>query len=131
VRHHEAGRPDEVSRDPQQHFALRKRFGNEAKLVLLEVSQPAVDQLRGCRGRRAGEIVLLDEQHGETAARGVARDPCAVDAATDHEQIVEGGMGNRSLQAADYTVRSTASFSVASNAAPFPEGRFSARNAPP
>jgi len=52
VRHHEARRPDEVRGDPEQHLALGERLGDQAKLVLLEVAQPAMDQLRGRRGGR-------------------------------------------------------------------------------
>jgi hypothetical protein len=33
-------------REPQQHLALAQRLAHQAELVLLEVAQPAVDQLR-------------------------------------------------------------------------------------
>jgi hypothetical protein len=46
MRHDEARRPDEVARDAQQDLALGKRLGHQAELVVLEVAQPAVDQLR-------------------------------------------------------------------------------------
>jgi hypothetical protein len=39
-----------------------------------------------------GEIVLLDEQHGQTASRGVACDTRAIDPATHDEQIVPAAL---------------------------------------
>ena len=74
--------------DAQQDLALGERLGHQAELVVLEVAQAAVDQLRGGRRGRAGEIVLLDQQHRQAAPRGVARDAGAVDAAADHQQVV-------------------------------------------
>ena len=35
----------------------------------------------------AGEIVLLDQQHRQSAARGIARDADTVDAAADDEEV--------------------------------------------
>src|SRR5258706_8440434 len=87
VRHDEACRPDEVAGDAQQDLALGKRFGHEAELVLLEVAQAAVDQLRRRRGGRAREIGALDEQRRQAAPGCVARDPGAVDAPADDEEV--------------------------------------------
>ena len=73
VRHDEARRPGEVSGDAQQDLALGERFGDEAELELLEVAQPAVDQLGG-RGRRgARQVAALDEDRRQAAAGRVAR----------------------------------------------------------
>ena len=59
VRHHEAQRPHDVRRAPQQHLALGQRLAHQRELVVLEVAQPAVDQLgRRRRGVRR-QIVLL------------------------------------------------------------------------
>ena len=58
--------------------------------AMLEIAKPAVDQLgRGLR-RARGEIVLLDQQHAQAAAGGVARDAGTVDAAADDGEIVVG-----------------------------------------
>ncbi len=46
-----------------------------------------MDELGGARAGAVGEILLLDEGDGETAAGRVASDAGAVDAAADHQQI--------------------------------------------
>ncbi len=56
------------------------------KPAVLEIAQAAVDELgRGRRGA-GGEVVLLDQQHAQAAAGGVARDAGAVDAAADNRR---------------------------------------------
>ena len=89
MRQHEGERLDEMRRDAQHHLALGERFGDETKLVVLEVAQSAVDELGAPLRRRGREVVLLDEEHRQAAARGVAGDPGAVDAAADDEEIVD------------------------------------------
>ena len=46
MRKHEPERADDVGRGSQQNFALQQRLVDEAELVVLEVAQAAVDQLR-------------------------------------------------------------------------------------
>jgi hypothetical protein len=77
-----------VRRHAQQGLALGQRLGDQAKLVVLEIAQPAVNQLG--RGRRGGrrEIATLDQQHRKTAPGRLARDAGAIDAAADNEEIV-------------------------------------------
>jgi hypothetical protein len=105
IRHDEAERAHQMRRDAQKDLALGERFAHEAELVMLEITQPAMDELGGGRGRAAGEIVALGERDGEAAAGGVARDPGAVDAAADDEKIdlvapqcFERGCGRRSAR---------------------------------
>ena len=89
-RQHEAHRPDEVRRHPQQHLALGQRLAHQPERAVLEIAQAAVDELgRGRRGARA-EVVLLQQQHAQAPAGGVARDAGAVDAAADDGEIVVG-----------------------------------------
>ena len=40
-------RPDDVRRDPPQHFALSQRFMHQAEFQVFEVAQAAVNKLRG------------------------------------------------------------------------------------
>jgi hypothetical protein len=70
-----------------QALALSQRVINEEQPPLRQVAKPAVNQLRGSRGGRAGEISGLDQRDIETAHRGVARDRDPVDTAADDAQI--------------------------------------------
>ena len=86
-RQHEAQRPNKMRRGAQQHFALGERRSHQAKLVVLQITQAAVDQLR--RRRRGGgrEIVLFQQHDPQAASGGVARDAGSVDAAADDCQV--------------------------------------------
>ena len=61
-RQHEAHRPDQVRRHPQHHLALDQRLAHQPKPSLLEIAQPAVNELGGGRRRAGGKVVLLDQQ---------------------------------------------------------------------
>ena len=80
--------------DPQQNLALRKSFTHQPQPALLQVAQPAVDQLAARHGSGCGQIVLLDQHDLEPAAGGVTRDTRAVDAAAHHQQIAALGIGH-------------------------------------
>ena len=73
-----------------QVIALAARLEHQRELVVLEVAQPAVDQLRRLAAGAAREVALLDQRDAEPAHGGVAGDAGAVDAAADHEQIERG-----------------------------------------
>src|SRR5437868_228501 len=79
----------------QQPPPLAQRFGDQAELAMLQVSQPAVNNAGGPAGSAAGEIILLQQQRALARARALARDGDAIDAAADHRHIealaVEGG----------------------------------------
>ena len=79
-----------MRRHAQQHFALVQRLAHQPEGAVLEIAQAAVDQLGGGRGGAGGEIVLLDEQHAQAAAGGVAGESGAVDAAADDGEVVVG-----------------------------------------
>ena len=84
-----------MGRDTQQYLALGERLRNKAKLVLFQITQPAVDQLAaGGTGVRS-DIVFFHEQHGESAPGSIARDPRAVDASPYDQQIDAVGYGCR------------------------------------
>ena len=89
-RQYEAHRPHDMGRHPQHYLALRQRFAHKAKPPVLEVAQPAVNEL-GRRGRGTGrKIVLLDEEDGEPTAGCIAGDGRPVDAAADHGEVEIG-----------------------------------------
>ena len=92
VRHHEAQRPHDVRRGLDQHLALGQRLAHQRELVVLQVAQPAVDELGGRRGGVLGQVVLLAQHHLGTAARQVACDAGAIDAAADDEHVAGQGL---------------------------------------
>jgi len=74
----------------QHHLALRQRLAHKAKPPVLEVAQPAMNEL-GRRGRSTGrKIVLLEEEDGKPTAGCIAGDGRPVDAAADHGQVEIG-----------------------------------------
>ena len=87
VRQDEARRPDDMRRDAKQHFPFSQRLPHEAEFVIFEIAQPAMNELARRRRCRAGKIALLAEHHRKAAPGGVARDPGAIDAAADDEEI--------------------------------------------
>jgi hypothetical protein len=62
---------------------------------VLEIAQAAVDELGRGRRRARAEVVLLEQQHAQAPAGGVARDAGAVDAAADDGEIVVGHIAVR------------------------------------
>ena len=64
-----------------------KRFAHQPKPAVLEVAQPAMDQLGRGRRRARREVVLLDQEHAQAAAGGIAGDAGAVDAAPDDGEV--------------------------------------------
>ena len=80
-------RPDQVRGQRPQPLALAHGLEDEAHVPLLQVAEPAVDQLRRAARRAAREVATLDHGGPEAAHRGVARDAGAVDAAADDEDV--------------------------------------------
>src|SRR3546814_14056255 len=56
VRQNETQRPDDMRRRAQQNLAFPQRLAHEAELVVLEIAQTAMDELRTRRRRRRAEI---------------------------------------------------------------------------
>src|SRR5690606_3431973 len=55
--------------------------------VMLQITQPTVNELGGSRRRAAGEVVHLRKHDGIAASGGVASNATAIDAAPDDQQI--------------------------------------------
>ncbi len=87
VRKDKPHRPDDVRRRAEQDLALDQRLADEAKLIIFEIAQAAVNKLARPGGGSLREIVLLAEQHRESAADSVASDAGSVDAAANDNQI--------------------------------------------
>ena len=89
-RQQKAHRPDHMRGHAQQHFAFAERFAHQPECVLLQITQTAMDQLAGRRRGAGAEVVALDKQHAQTAARGVAGQAGSIDAATDNGEVEVG-----------------------------------------
>ncbi len=76
-----------MGRDAQERLPLPHVAAHQTEVEQLEVAKPAVDETRGSRAGARGEIVLLDEGDGQSAERGVARDPGSDDPAADDKEI--------------------------------------------
>ena len=86
----EAQRPDYMRRHIEENFTFAQAFADQAKLVIFQIAESAMDQF-GRGGRRpAGEIVLLAEKDGESASGGIAGDTAAIDAAADNAMSIYG-----------------------------------------
>ena len=88
MREHEPERPDDVRGHGEQHLPLAQRLAHQAEGEVLQVAQPAVDELGRGRGRAAGQVGLLRQQHGQSAPGGIAGDAAAVDAPADDGNVV-------------------------------------------
>ena len=77
----------EVRRIGEEALTLGEGFVDELDVALLQVTEPAVNEL-GRLGRRArGEVVAFDERHLETTRRGIERDAGAGDATADDNEV--------------------------------------------
>ena len=80
----ETRRSDQVWRHLQQHLAFLHRLGDELEVELLQIPQPAVDELGRPTARARSEIVLLDQRDTKAAQARLARDARARDSTTNH-----------------------------------------------
>ena len=86
-RHDDGQRTHEVRGERHEQLALEQRLANQAKIEVLEVAQPAVDELaRAARGAR-GVVGALEQGDAVAATGGVERHPGSRDPAADHGDI--------------------------------------------
>ena len=77
-----------MRRYAREHRALFERVSDQTEVVALEIAEPAVNELRRSRGRRAREITLLDKADGKSAAGCIPRDAAAIDPPADDGDVV-------------------------------------------
>ena len=88
MRKNEPQGPGNMRGRTQEDFTLLERLPDQVKLVILEVAQPAVDQLRGCRRCCACKIPHFRQQDPRAAAHGISCNAGSIDASADHDKII-------------------------------------------
>ena len=63
-------------------------LAHQREMVILEITQPAVDELGAGRGGVRGQIILLAQEHTQSAPGGITCDPHAVDATAHDQEVV-------------------------------------------
>src|SRR5437773_6125418 len=87
VRNQERKGADEFGRQAKKDGPLAQRLAHEPELAGFEITDAAVDQLGGAAARPGSEVAPLEQEHPEPAHRRVARHGCALDAASNDEEI--------------------------------------------
>src|SRR5207248_4063135 len=95
-RDQERERLDEVGGETEEPLSFGQRLVDEAELLLLEVAQPAVDELGGAGRRPGGEVTPFHKGRPQTPARGVEGDAGTGDAAANDEQVE--GLGGEAVE---------------------------------
>src|SRR3982074_3386227 len=87
VRQHESQRPDDVGSDLPEDFALDQRFADQPELVIFEIAQAAMHQLGRPRRSSASQVIHFAEENRVSAARRIAGDATAIDAAANDREV--------------------------------------------
>src|SRR3984885_11761588 len=95
VRQHEAKRPDDMRCDLPKDFALDQRLRAQPELVIFQIAQAAVHELRRPRRRPARQVIHFTKENRIAASGGIARDTTAVNA-TPYNCEVENSIQRRS-----------------------------------
>ena len=74
-----------------QQAPLVERLPHQFDIQILQVSQPAVDQLAGAARGAGRPVPFLDQGHGEPATGCVEGDAAPGDAAAEHQHIKDLG----------------------------------------
>jgi hypothetical protein len=80
----------------EQQRALAQRLAHEREVALLEVAQPAVDQLARATRRAGGEVARLHQRHRQPARDRVERAAGPGRARADHDHVEH--LGRHPLQ---------------------------------
>ena len=77
-----------MRRQPQKHLTFGQGLAHQPEGVVLEIAEPAMNQLGGGRRRAGGKVVLLDQKHAQATARSIPRNASAVDATPNDSEVV-------------------------------------------
>ena len=78
---------DQVRSVRQQPLALVERLIDQAVVVLLQIAEAAVDQLRRLRGCPRREVLGLDQRRPQASGGRVERHPATRDPAPDDQHV--------------------------------------------
>ena len=73
----------------EQDFPLDQRLADKAEFEMLEISEPAVNELRRSRRCRAAQVALFHKHDREAASLRVAGDAAPVYAPADDRKIMD------------------------------------------
>jgi len=85
----QAQRPDDVRRGFQERFAFHQGLANKREIIMLEIAQAAMNQLRAGGRCVRGEVIFLAQQDLKAATRCVACNAGAIDAASNDQDVVQ------------------------------------------
>ncbi len=86
-RHDELRLLDEVWGTKGQYPPLAQTLAYDRHVVLLEIANSSVDELRGRAARARTEVGALDQGHSQSTRRRLTRHAHPGDAATDHHHV--------------------------------------------
>src|SRR5579863_6143281 len=87
MRQHKAKRADNVGRDSPENLAFDQRLADQAELVIFEIAQAAMHEIRRPRRRPARQVIHFTEENRIAAPDRVTRDAAAVDAAPNDQEV--------------------------------------------
>ncbi len=127
-RNEERQRRDQVRCVVEEALALGEVLVDEAKLTLLEVTDAAVDHLRGLRRRTRGEVALLDQRRPQSAAGGIERHAGPGDPTADDQHVeLLVGKAAQSIVAAKGVHRSSLPHPLQTASGPWPPSGWTPR----
>jgi hypothetical protein len=79
-----------MRRNAEQHLALGQRLAHQPECEVLEIAEPAMDELCRGGGGCAGKIPLLAEMNAQAPPGSIARNAATIDAAPDDGEVIKG-----------------------------------------
>jgi hypothetical protein len=118
VRQNETKGADDVGRDLPEDFALDQRLANQPELIVFQIAQAAMHELRRPGRRPARQIIHFTKKNRIASARGIAGDAAAIDAASDDSEVVNPIQGRFPRPPGPFTLAIWLSVSIKSQLNP-------------
>ena len=94
----ERQRVNDVRRERDEDLPLEQRLADQPEVEVLEVAEPAVDELARPARRPAGVVAALKQGDAVAAGRGVEGDAGARDPAADDDDVELGVRARKCLE---------------------------------